>query len=61
LFAYIVIVAFLFVRLLGADVIGDDESRALTAQRKKQKEQAKASRQGRSLAKSSITSGEGQQ
>ena len=28
------IVAFLFVKLLGADVIGDEESRALTAQRR---------------------------
>lgn len=61
LFAYIVIVAFLFVRLLGADVIGDEESRALTAQRKKQKELNKAARRSGPLAKSSITSGEGQQ
>ena len=52
LFAYIVIVAFLFVRLLGADVIGDEESRALTAQRKKQKELNKARRRGTPLAKS---------
>jgi len=61
LFAYIVLVAFLFVRLLGADVIGDDESRALTAQRKRQRELAKASKQRGSLAKSSISSGEMQQ
>ncbi len=60
LFLYIVIVAFLFVRLLGADVIGDDESRAVTAQRKKQKELNKAARRSGPLAKTSITSGEGQ-
>ena len=60
LFAYIVVVAFLFVKLLGADVIGDDESRALTAQRKRQKELAKASNQKVKLARSTITSGEGQ-
>ncbi len=61
LFVYIVIVAFLFVRLLGADVIGDEESRALTAQRKRQKELAKASKQKVTLARSSMTSGEMQQ
>ncbi|HEY3338413.1 MAG TPA: sugar ABC transporter permease [Propionicimonas sp.] len=60
LFAYIVIVAFLFVRLLGADVIGDDESRAVSAQRKKQKELNKAARRSGPLAKTSITSGEAQ-
>lgn len=59
LFAYIVIVAFLFVRLLGADVIGDDDSRAMTAQRKRQKELAKASRHKVPLARSTVTSGEG--
>jgi multiple sugar transport system permease protein len=58
LFLYIVIVAFLFVRLLGADVIGDDESRALTAQRKRQKELNKASKQKVPLARSSVSSGE---
>jgi multiple sugar transport system permease protein len=58
LFAYIVLVAFLFVSLLGADVIGDDEARALTAQRKKQRAQAKANKQKVKLAKSTITSGE---
>lgn len=60
LFLYIVIVAFLFVRLLGADVIGDEETRALTAQRKRQKEIAKASNQKVQLAKSTVTSGESQ-
>lgn len=58
LFLYIVLVAFLFVRFLGADVIGDDEARALTAQRKRQKELAKASGKKAKLAKSTITSGE---
>ncbi len=62
LFVYIVLVAFIFVRLLGADVIGDEETRALTAQRKRQKELAKAAgRRPRNLATSTITSGEGQQ
>jgi trehalose/maltose transport system permease protein len=60
LFLYIVVVAFLFVRLLGADVIGDDESRALTAQRKRQRELNKANRRNSPLAKSTITSGEAQ-
>jgi multiple sugar transport system permease protein len=48
LFLYIVLVAFLFVKLLGADVIGDDELRAVNAQRKRMRElhkkQAKAVR-----------------
>jgi trehalose/maltose transport system permease protein len=59
LFLYIVVVAFVFVKLLGADVIGDDETRALSAQRKRQKELAKAAGQKpKHLAKSSVTSGE---
>ena len=58
LFLYIVLVAFLFVKLLGADVIGDDEARALSAQRKRQKEQAKAAGKKAKLAKSTVTSGE---
>ena len=37
LFLYIVLVAFLFVRLLGADVIGDDELKAISEQRKRQR------------------------
>lgn len=58
LFLYIVLVAFLFVRLLGADVIGDDETRALTEQRKRQKALAKANNQKVRLARSTVTSGE---
>ncbi|MGC3994022.1 MAG: sugar ABC transporter permease [Propionicimonas sp.] len=58
LFAYIVLVAFIFVKLLGADVIGDEETRALSEQRKRQKALAKAEGRKAKLAKSSITSGE---
>lgn len=56
LFLYIVLVAFLFVKLLGADVIGDEELRAVNAQRKRMRElhkkQAKAS-----AVRTTITSG----
>ena len=57
LFLYIVFVAFLFVRLLGADVVGDDDLAALRAQRARQKAAAKASGQKVALAKSTVTSG----
>ncbi len=62
LFLYIVLVAFLFVKLLGADVVGDPETRAFAEQRKRQKlarKQAKA--EGREVPKpmrSTITSGD---
>jgi multiple sugar transport system permease protein len=56
LFLYIVLVAFLFVKLLGADVIGDEELKAVNAQRKRMrqlhKNQAKAS-----AVRTTITSG----
>lgn len=56
LFLYIVLVAFLFVRLLGADVIGDEELKAVNTQRKRMRElhkkQAKAS-----AVRTTITSG----
>lgn len=58
LFAYIVLVAFLFIRLLGADVIGDEEARALLAQRRRQRAMAKAAKRNTKLAKSTVTSGE---
>ena len=57
LFLYIVFVAFLFVRLLGADVVGDEELKAIAAQRKRQKAAAKAAGTKPQLAKSTITSG----
>lgn len=58
LFLYIVLVAFLFVRLLGADVIGDEELKAISAQRKRQKAAAKAAGVPASgLAKATVTSG----
>ncbi|MFT4110147.1 carbohydrate ABC transporter permease [Propionicimonas sp.] len=57
LFVYIVLVAFIFVKLLGADVIGDDETRALSEQRKRQKRLAKEEGRKVRLATSTITSG----
>jgi multiple sugar transport system permease protein len=54
LFLYIVLVAFLFVKLLGADVIGDDELRAVNAQRKRMRELHK--KQTKSV-RTTITSG----
>ncbi len=55
LFLYITLVAFLFVKLLGADVVGDEELKAVAAQRKRmrdlQKKQAAASK------RSTVTSG----
>lgn len=57
LFIYIVFVAFLFVRLLGADVVGDDELKAIAAQRKRQKAAAKAAGTKAVPAKSTVTSG----
>ncbi|MDN5563777.1 MULTISPECIES: carbohydrate ABC transporter permease [Luteococcus] len=57
LFLLICLVAFLFIKLLGADVVGDDETRAKTAQRKRMralhKQQVK-----RTKANQTITSGE---
>ncbi len=57
LFLYIVFVAFLFVRLLGADVVGDDEVKAIAEQRKRQKLAAKAAGTKPVLAKTTVTSG----
>lgn len=57
LFLLIVVVAFLFIKLLGADVVGDPETRALADQRKRlrklHKEQVRKTR-----ANQTITSGE---
>lgn len=57
LFLLICLVAFLFIKLLGADVIGDDESRAKAEQRKRlralHRQQVK-----RTKANQTITSGE---
>ncbi len=55
LFILLVIVAFLFIKLLGADVVGDEELKAIRAQRKRQRELHKKQ------ARTTITSGEGQQ
>lgn len=53
LFGYIVLIAFLFVKLLGADVINDEEVNALRERKKLQKKQARSAR----LQKTSVTSG----
>ena len=57
LFLLIVLVAFLFIKLLGADVVGDPETRAIAEQRKRMrklhKEQVRKTR-----AAQAITSGE---
>lgn len=58
LFLLVALVAFLFIRLLGADVIGDEEVKAVNAQRKRQKAAAKAAAAG---GVRTITSGESQQ
>lgn len=53
LFLYLVVIAFAFVRLLGADVIGDEELKAIAAQRKRQRALAKGVK-----TRSSVTSGQ---
>jgi multiple sugar transport system permease protein len=57
LFLYVVLVAFLFVKLLGADVVGDEELKAINDQRKRlhalHKQQAKAS----AKVRTTVTSG----
>lgn len=56
LFLYIVLVAFLFVKLLGADVVGDEELRAVNDQRKRMR--ALNKKQGRAAkVRTSVTSG----
>jgi len=58
LFLYIVFVAFVFVRLLGADVVGDEEVKAISDQRKRQKALAKAAgSKPQSAGKPTVTSG----
>lgn len=62
LFVYIVVVALLFVKLLGADVVGDPETQAIADRRKRQRKLAKqARREGRpapALTGSTITNGD---
>ena len=58
LFIYIVLVAFLFVTLLGADVIGDPETKAISDKRKREKQLAKQEGRRPSLPASTITSGD---
>ncbi len=54
LFLFIVLVSFLFVKFLGADVINDEETAAIRAQRKRRK----AGRATRSPVRRTITSGD---
>ena len=56
LFLYIVLVAFLFVKFMGADVVGDDELRALREQRKRQRLRRRAGSDEKPV-RSTITSG----
>lgn len=58
LFLYVVLVAFLFVKLLGADVIGDEEVKAMREKRKRQKAQAKADGTTAPRQHTTITSGD---
>jgi len=56
LFIYIVLVAFLFVKLLGADVVGDEELRAINDQRKRMRALHKKQEKASSV-RSTVTSG----
>lgn len=58
LFLYLTLIAYLFVSLLGADVVGDEELKAISDQRKRQKAAAKAAGTKATLTKTTITSGE---
>jgi len=57
LFFYIVLVAFLFVKLLGADVIGDEELKAVNAQRKRMRELHRKQAKAAGAVRTTITSG----
>ena len=57
LFLYIVLVAYLFVKLLGADVIGDDELKAVKEGQRRRKAAAKAGGRPAGDTRTSITSG----
>ena len=67
LFLLVAVVAFLFIKLLGADVIGDEEVKAVAAQKKRRRLAAKAAAHGQPAASVggggviTTTSGEGQQ
>lgn len=58
LFLYLTLIAYLFVSLLGADVVGDEELKAISAQRKRQKAAAEAAGTKATPTTSTITSGE---
>ncbi len=61
LFLLVAFVAFLFIRLLGADVIGDEEVKAVSDQRKRRKLAGKDPTVGGSGGLRTITSGESRQ
>jgi multiple sugar transport system permease protein len=58
LFLYLVLIAFLFVSLLGADVVGDEEVKAVANQRKRARAMAKANGTKARRPRTTITSGE---
>ncbi|WP_394275434.1 carbohydrate ABC transporter permease [Luteococcus sp.] len=58
LFLLIVLVAFLFIKFLGADVVGDDESRARSEQRRRLRKLHKQQVNRTKAAQKTITSGE---
>jgi len=57
LFLYILLVAFLFVRVLGADVVGDPEMAALKAKKLRDRAAQRANRRGRPGPGQTITTG----
>ena len=57
LFFYIVLVAFLFVKLLGADVVGDDELKAINDQRKRMHALSKQQAKAAGKVRTTVTSG----
>ena len=57
LFLYIVLIAFLFVKLLGADVVGDEELKAVNAQRKRMHELHRKQAKASGKVRTTITSG----
>ena len=56
LFLYIVLVAFIFVKLLGADLVNDPETRAISEKKKRQRELAR--QQKRAGGTRTITKGD---
>jgi multiple sugar transport system permease protein len=57
LFLYIVLIAFLFVKLLGADVVGDEELKAVNEQRRRMRALHKQQSNASAKVRTTITSG----